>query len=863
MKKIATLAIFAFAISLLSAQRPAEQIALRYLQQEADRWSLLPTDLADLVVTDQYTSPLNGVTHVYLAQRWHGIPVFLAQAGIHLQEDQVRYATCPFIPQLAERINAETPVLTPYEAVLQAAAATGLHITRPLTLLESTPKHALFSKGDLTQADIPVDLVYYQAPGQYELRLAWNLALAPLGSSDLWSIRVDALTGTVLDQQNWTRYCRFPAEPFAPSHDHSCSPTEPHPTSPAPLAAFNGTGTYHVFPLPVESPIHGNRQVVTDPADPLASPFGWHDTDGQVGPEYTITRGNNVHAYLDVENANFSQGDEPDGGAELLFDFYFDINDEPQHMRDASVTQMFYLNNMMHDFSYRYGFDEAAGNFQQLNYSGEGIGNDYVLAEAQDGSQYNNANFGTPPDGSPGRMQMFLWNPPGGQLLTIESPNTISGPYNTGFATYGPAVNATPITAPIIDVNDGSSIPTHGCLPLVNSDEVSGKIAMVDRGGCYFDEKTFIAQQAGAVAVIICNHQEGFLLINPSPVNLPPINIPTISLGASDCATIRLQLAAGEEVIGSIVQPNEGGPSAVSGDFDNGIMSHEYAHGISARLTGGPSNVDCLFNDEQMGEGWSDFFALATTTPPGLDGATPRGIGNYTARKLPDAGGVRRLPYTTDWAINSQTYDDIIGTTSYQQLGEVWAGALWDIYWAFVDTYEFDEDFIHGDGGNNMAIQLVIDAMKLQACSPGFIDGRDAILMADSLAYDGIHQCLLWEVFARRGLGYQAQQNSRYNRNDGFQDFTVKPSCITELKVAKSVDRPLILPGDDVTVFLTVTNDKLEDATNVVVTDQLPDGLTYLPGSVQGVDVAVTGNTLTFGLGDLIPGEVRTFQYQV
>ncbi|MCB0636010.1 MAG: M36 family metallopeptidase, partial [Lewinella sp.] len=157
----------------------------------------------------------------------------------------------------------------------------------------------------------------------------------------------------------------------------------------------------------------------------------------------------------------------------------------------------------------------------------------------------------------------------------------------------------------------------------------------------------------------------------------------------------------------------------------------------------------------------------------------------------------------------------------------------------------------------------VTDAMKLQACSPGFIDGRDAILMADSLAYDGIHQCLLWEVFARRGLGYYAQQNSRYNRNDGFEDFTVKPSCITELKIAKSVDQPLILPGDDVTVYLTVTNDKLEDATNVVVTDQLPDGLTYLPGSAQGADVAVMGNTLTFGLGDLIPGEVHTFQYQV
>jgi hypothetical protein len=32
--------------------------------------------------------------------------------------------------------------------------------------------------------------------------------------------------------------------------------------------------------------------------------------------------------------------------------------------------------------------------------------------------------------------------------------------------------------------------------------------------------------------------------------------------------------------------------------------------GISNRLTGGPSNVFCLQNAEEMGEGWSDYIAL-------------------------------------------------------------------------------------------------------------------------------------------------------------------------------------------------------------------------------------------------------------
>jgi hypothetical protein len=37
------------------------------------------------------------------------------------------------------------------------------------------------------------------------------------------------------------------------------------------------------------------------------------------------------------------------------------------------------------------------------------------------------------------------------------------------------------------------------------------------------------------------------------------------------------------------------------GDLDNGVISHEYTHGISNRLTGGPSNAGCLQNGEQMG----------------------------------------------------------------------------------------------------------------------------------------------------------------------------------------------------------------------------------------------------------------------
>lgn len=57
-----------------------------------------------------------------------------------------------------------------------------------------------------------------------------------------------------------------------------------------------------------------------------------------------------------------------------------------------------------------YGFDEVSGNFQQYNFGRGGAENDGVIANAQDGSGFNNANFMTPPDGQNGRMRMYLWN---------------------------------------------------------------------------------------------------------------------------------------------------------------------------------------------------------------------------------------------------------------------------------------------------------------------------------------------------------------------------------------------------------------------------------------------------------------------
>ncbi|MEM7581989.1 MAG: M36 family metallopeptidase, partial [Acidobacteriota bacterium] len=102
---------------------------------------------------------------------------------------------------------------------------------------------------------------------------------------------------------------------------------------------------------------------------------------------------------------------------------------------------------------------------------------------------------------------------------------------------------------------------------------------------------------------------------------------------------------------------------ARDGDFDNGVIVHEYGHGISIRQVGGPGNSSCLNNTQQAGEGWSDLLGLIYTHEPGDAGTDSRGIGTYLFGQAPDGPGIRDLPYSTDPAVNNWTYESISGAS--------------------------------------------------------------------------------------------------------------------------------------------------------------------------------------------------------
>ena len=164
------------------------------------------------------------------------------------------------------------------------------------------------------------------------------------------------------------------------------------------------TDSYNVF---VENPSDTNQGVQAGPGSGNAeSPNGW-----LAGSQTTFNiRGNNVSAYLDTTNNN-----SPDPGGSTVTDGNFltnwSSNSEPEttQNKEVAVQTLFWANNVIHDKLYRHGFIESARNFQNDNFGNGGNGGDAVNAEAQDGSGTNNANFSTPNDGSPGRMQMYVW----------------------------------------------------------------------------------------------------------------------------------------------------------------------------------------------------------------------------------------------------------------------------------------------------------------------------------------------------------------------------------------------------------------------------------------------------------------------
>ncbi|MGF2410907.1 M36 family metallopeptidase [Ferruginibacter sp.] len=267
------------------------------------------------------------------------------------------------------------------------------------------------------------------------------------------------------------------------------------------------------------------------------------------------------------------------------------------------------------------------------------------------------------------------------------------------------------------------------------------------------------------------------------------------------------------------------------GDVDNGIVVHEFGHGISNRFTGGPANSSCLGNLEQMGEGWSDYYSLMftqdwTTATLNTGFNSPRGIGTYALNQPITGAGIRTQKYCTDFTVNNKVYLVNLPPSGVHERGELWCATLWDMTWNIINQVGNINPNLYnvaGGGGNTIALKLVTEGLRLQQCSPGFISGRNAILQADQLLYGGLYNCAIWEAFRRRGMGAFASEGSTSNINDQVPDFTPPLTlAATQNGTTTVAEGQNIIYANKITTCSAITG--------YTLTDTLPLNVTYVSG---------------------------------
>lgn len=221
-----------------------------------------------------------------------------------------------------------------------------------------------------------------------EVTLCWQVVLTSRVRPEMYLTLIDAQTGEVLLRRCLTAY-------ISSATYNVFTSDSPSPFSPG----LNTPGTF-------QPPLVSRTNVTLAALSTNASPNGWINDGGNE------TVGNNVDAHLDRNDDNQPDLPRPQGNPNRVFDFPLSLLQSPLTYGNASVVNLFYWNNFCHDRLYQLGFTEAFGNFQQDNLNRGGLGADRVQADGQDGGGTDNANFATPPDGIPGRMQMYLFSSP-------------------------------------------------------------------------------------------------------------------------------------------------------------------------------------------------------------------------------------------------------------------------------------------------------------------------------------------------------------------------------------------------------------------------------------------------------------------
>jgi uncharacterized protein (TIGR03382 family) len=562
----------------------------------------------------------------------------------------------------------------------------------------------------------------------------------------------------------------------------------------------------------------------------------------------TETIGNNVEAYTDIS--------APDG---LTFgDFRatvtalrtFDRAYNPalaatasQQQQMSAIVSLFYTINWLHDFWYDVGFTEAAGNAQNLNFNRGGEDRDAMNAEAQDnalGGSRNNANMSTPADGFPPRMQVFVWDGRDDRSLFVAGRKTATGAAAFGLTNFERQ-------APVVLANDGSTAGggtlTDACQPLTAP--ATGQIVLADRGVCSFKTKALVAQNAGAVGLLIANNVVAATppaLGNDATITVA-INIGVASVTQADGNAIKaeLLLAPVTAHMKRAVEPD------LDGTLDATVVAHEFGHYWHHRLT--PCNTTLC---AAQSEGWGDFLGLMISVSPGDNFATGGfPVGTYsTSSFTSDATyfGIRRAPYSASFDVNALTFRHMAngeplppGTPAHpfiaggapnaevHNAGEVWTAMLWQGFTALLQQPGADFTTVR----RNMA-RYVTSGLLIAPTDATPTETRDAILLATHALSPADHD-ILAASFATRGFGSCAISPPRNSTtNVGIvEDFAVKgrlaPGGPTLQSVARCDTDDVLDAGETARITVPIANPGPAALANVNVT---------LASSTPGVTIA-------------------------
>jgi Zn-dependent metalloprotease len=381
-------------LSLPSADTP-DNIARNFLNENPSLFRLGGAQVSDLKLTREGID--EGTTFLTYAQTVGGVEVFDGDVQVIVNKSGEVISVREGFLVLGETGKLKSR-LTEGQAISRAFAHAGRTIKATFTPAQRA------SAGDMASYANPLGADYEKVLSELNVmrigdsaRLAWHV-YSDVGPNEWYEILVDAQSGELLFRHN--------------------------------LYADAAQGTVYT-----EDPDAAPRQLVSFVGDTtINTSAGWMGTS-------TVTTGNNVEAYLDTNADNAPDANNGSGlsnghasAANQDFTFPFSTAVDPRTQQAAVVTNLFYYNNIMHDFSYGLGFTETFGNFQTNNFGRGGTGNDSVRAEAQDGSGTNNANFATPPEGQRPRMQQFLFTAPNPDRDSSVDSDVVFHEYGHGIS---------------------------------------------------------------------------------------------------------------------------------------------------------------------------------------------------------------------------------------------------------------------------------------------------------------------------------------------------------------------------------------------------------------------------------------------